>query len=128
MNIEFFKVIKNPSFPNPNNNAVDLICDIVGVGSGVVFTASRYDEEAYGRQLYENAINGDYGEISPYTEPDEIESDAPLLASKQKTLAEITMDAFALQCAVDAGTASPEQTETLSELKQHIANTIGENK
>nr|WP_134873716.1 hypothetical protein [Escherichia coli] len=128
MNIDFFSDVKNPSFPNPNNNAVDLICDIVGVGSGVAFTASRDDEEAHGRQLYENAMNGDYGEISPYIEPDEITTEAHLLTSKQKSLAEITVDAFALQCAVDAGAASPEQAETLNELKQHIANTIGDNR
>ncbi|HIC0447205.1 TPA: hypothetical protein ACWZSZ_003404 [Escherichia coli] len=38
----------------------DLRCNIEGVGTGVIFTASPSDPEEYGRQLYANAANGMY--------------------------------------------------------------------
>ncbi|EFB0402350.1 hypothetical protein JL469_000653 [Salmonella enterica] len=47
--------------------------------------------------------------------------------SIRKTVSQLSLEAFALQCAVDAGTASQEQIETLAALKQNIAERIGEN-
>ncbi|ECC1660238.1 tail fiber assembly protein [Salmonella enterica subsp. salamae] len=51
----------------------------------------------------------------------------PQLRATRKTVPQLTLEAFALQCAVDAGTASQEQIETLAALKQNIAERIGEN-
>lgn len=105
---------------------IDITCDIKGIGEGVVFTASETDVMSYGRELYHNALNGDYGEIAPYVAP-EIPAEADLLQARQKTVSELSLEAFALQCAVDAGTASQEQIDTLAALKQNIAERIGEN-
>ncbi len=105
---------------------IDITCDIKGIGEGVVFTASETDVMSYGRELYHNALNGDYGEIAPYVAP-EIPAAAGLLQTRQKTVSELSLEAFALQCAVDAGTASQEQIDTLAALKQNIAERIGEN-
>lgn len=123
MDINLFSDIKNPVFSTENKSTIDLTCNIKGVGNNLVFTASAGDCEEHGYQLYQNAINGDYGEIGPYAEPDE----EPLLQARQKTVSELSLEAFALQCAVDAGTASQEQIETLAALKQNIAERIGEN-
>ncbi|EDT6761332.1 tail fiber assembly protein [Salmonella enterica subsp. enterica] len=57
-----------------------------------------------------------------------VEPVAPLLQTTRKTVQELSLEAFALQCAADEGTASPEQLETLASLKQTIAERIGENK
>lgn len=105
---------------------IDITCDIKGIGEGVVFTASETDVMSYGRELYHNALNGDYGEIAPYVAP-EIPAEADLLQARQKPVSELSLEAFALQCAVDAGTASQEQIDTLAALKQNIAERIGEN-
>ncbi|WP_395299252.1 tail fiber assembly protein [Enterobacter quasiroggenkampii] len=48
----------------------------------------------------------------------------PLLQAKRKTTQELAVDAYILQCAVDAGNATAEQASQLAELKQFIASTI----
>ncbi|EBG0214456.1 hypothetical protein FIH25_17330 [Salmonella enterica subsp. enterica] len=126
MNIDFFSKMSNPVFSNETGTMIDITCDIKGIGEGVVFTASETDVMSYGRELYHNALNGDYGEIAPYVAP-EIPAEADLLQARQKTVSELSLEAFALQCAVDAGTASQEQIDTLAALKQNIAERIGEN-
>lgn len=55
-------------------------------------------------------------------------SDELLLQATRKTVSQLSLEAFALQCAADAGTASSEQLETLAALKNTIAESIGENK
>lgn len=127
MNINCFSNIKNPVYSDGTGASVDIVCDIAGVGENIGFTATSIDCEEYGRQLYQNAINGDYGDIGEYVAPVEVESAAPL-KSTRKTIQELSLDAFALQCAADAGTASDEQLETLAGLKNTIAERIGENK
>ncbi|EBY1867575.1 TPA: hypothetical protein JL066_002954 [Salmonella enterica] len=126
MNINFFSKMTNPVFSNETGTMIDITCDIKEIGEGVVFTASETDAMSYGQELYHNALNGDYGEIAPYVAP-EIPAEADLLQARQKTVSELSLDAFALQCAVDAGTASQEQIDTLAALKQNIAERIGEN-
>ncbi|EAA9320476.1 hypothetical protein CRQ39_13880 [Salmonella enterica] len=126
MNIDFFSKMTNPVFSNETGTMIDITCDIKGIGEGVVFTASETDVMSYGRELYHNALNGDYGEIAPYVAP-EIPAEADLLQARKKTVSELSLEAFALQCAVDAGTASQEQIDTLAALKQNIAERIGEN-
>ncbi|EAB8047226.1 hypothetical protein YU95_002376 [Salmonella enterica subsp. enterica] len=126
MNIDFFSKMTNPVFSNETGTMIDITCDIKGIGEGVVFTASETDVMSYGRELYHNALNGDYGEIATYVAP-EIPAEADLLQARQKTVSELSLEAFALQCAVDAGTASQEQKDTLAALKQNIAERIGEN-
>lgn len=125
MNIDFFSKMINPVFSNETGTMIDITCDIKGIGEGVIFTASETDVMSYGRQLYQNALNGEYGEIASYVTP-EIPAESDLLQARQKTVSELSLEAFALQCAVDARTASQEQIETLTALKQNIAERIGQ--
>ncbi|QLZ61846.1 phage tail protein [Citrobacter freundii] len=50
-------------------SSINFTCDIDDVGSDILFTASNSDPEEYGRQLFENAANGMYGEIKPHIIP-----------------------------------------------------------
>lgn len=43
---------------------INIECDIEGVGTGLIFTTNNNDVEEYGRQLYQNAINGMYGTVT----------------------------------------------------------------
>lgn len=104
---------------------IDITCDIKGIGEKVVFTASETDVMSYGRELYRNALNGDYGEIASYVAP-EIPAAAGLLQTRQKTVSELSLEAFALQCAVDGGTASDEQVVELAALRSAIAARVGQ--
>lgn len=48
--------------------AIDLEINHPNFG-WIPFTASQNDVEEYGRLIYEDAINGKYGDIEPYIEP-----------------------------------------------------------
>ncbi|ECQ1753426.1 hypothetical protein FYX41_17810 [Salmonella enterica subsp. enterica] len=61
-----FYNITNPQFSDGTGYRIDLIVDIVGLSSSVPFTAAYGDPETYGHQLYEAALNGEYGEVAPY--------------------------------------------------------------
>lgn len=65
--ITAFSNIKSPDGWTGGGTYVNLTCDIAGVGTDLLFTASPDDSEEYGRQLYANAQAGMYGDI---IEPD----------------------------------------------------------
>ncbi|EDU0618364.1 TPA: phage tail protein [Salmonella enterica subsp. salamae serovar 53:z4,z24:-] len=46
-------------------HSINFTCDIEGVGTHILFTASENDPEEYGRKLFQNAKSGMYGEIRP---------------------------------------------------------------
>lgn len=122
MNIDFFSKIVNPVFSNRDRTAIDVTCDIEGVGVGLRFTAALADPMDYGRAIYQNAMNGDYGEVLPYVEPEGV----AMLQTRQKTARELSLEAFALQCAVDEGMASDEQVAELAALRSAIAAMVGQ--
>ncbi|EOY5688434.1 hypothetical protein ACP7OL_004907 [Salmonella enterica subsp. enterica] len=68
-NIEKFSNIRIPRYAYSNyrsnpNPAINITCDIEGVGTDLTFTTLSSDPELYGQQLYDNAVAGMYGEIS----------------------------------------------------------------
>ncbi|ECI6681089.1 hypothetical protein EHE65_07590 [Salmonella enterica subsp. enterica] len=67
--IEKFSNIRNPRYAYSNfrgdpNPAINITCDIAGVGTDLTFTTLSSDPEPYGQQLYANAAAGMYGEIA----------------------------------------------------------------
>ncbi len=46
-------------------SSIDFTCDIEGIGTDILFTASKNDPEEYGRKLFQNATTGMYGPIRP---------------------------------------------------------------
>lgn len=70
-NVNKFTNIRNPHYPRARGAVgvyveyhINIECDIDGVGTGIIFTASKDDIEEYGRQLYQNAKNGMYGTVT----------------------------------------------------------------
>ncbi|HHX9843934.1 TPA: hypothetical protein ACVTE6_003563 [Salmonella enterica subsp. enterica] len=62
--ISAFSNIRSPDNLVNTATTVDLTCDIAGVGTDLLFTASPDDPEEYGRKLYANAMAGAYGEVN----------------------------------------------------------------
>ncbi|EAS0134764.1 hypothetical protein E7V31_18825 [Salmonella enterica] len=62
--ISAFSNIRSPDNLVNTATTVDLTCDIAGVGTDLLFTASPDDSEEYGRKLYANAMAGAYGEVN----------------------------------------------------------------
>lgn len=70
-----YKTVSNPIFSNPETTMinVDVDFDHLGApGETVPFTAAANDTEAHGREIYERAINGEFGPVAPYVAPIEV--------------------------------------------------------
>lgn len=60
---------KDPVFVTADGNEIDLIVKFVEISDELPFTATPFDSEPYGVELFNNAIAGDYGNIAPYVPP-----------------------------------------------------------
>lgn len=56
---------RNPKYVNEEMTALDLDIDHPQYGT-ITFTASVNDSEQLGRDLFQQAVEGQYGEISPF--------------------------------------------------------------
>ncbi|MEX3086126.1 hypothetical protein AB4P17_10000 [Escherichia coli] len=69
-----FSNIKLPRYSSASGNSIDINCDIRGIGSDILFTASKTDSTLYGRNLYGRAVAGEFGDVAEYVAPIIIES------------------------------------------------------
>ncbi|MFW6014815.1 MAG: hypothetical protein ACOCRK_00090 [bacterium] len=60
--------LKNPRFTENGDIDVELNHPVLG---WIPFTASKHDEEEFGRMLYEKLLNGNFGKIKKPEEYDE---------------------------------------------------------
>lgn len=61
--------VKNPVYTDNTGQVINLFVKFVEFNDPVQFAATSYDSEDYGRQLYANAVAGQYGPIAPYVPP-----------------------------------------------------------
>ena len=67
---------RNPEWVDEANTAIDLEVDFDELDEVYVpFTATLNDPEEWGRTLFENAVNGDYGAIAAWQAPTNITGD-----------------------------------------------------
>jgi hypothetical protein len=62
---------KNPKFVNAEGNCIELIVKWEEFNEEMPFGASPLDCEAHGRELFERAKTGEFGEVAPYVPPSE---------------------------------------------------------
>ena len=60
--------VKSPVYSDSSGDRVDCIVEFDGVGE-VPFTASYNDDVGHGVDIYNECVNGDYGEVGAYTAP-----------------------------------------------------------
>jgi hypothetical protein len=58
-----------PVWGNAAHTIINLMVTFEWLSEEVEFTAAPYDVEAYGRELFQRALDGDFGEIAEYVEP-----------------------------------------------------------
>lgn len=66
MNIEY---AKNPIWDDQANTTINLIVKFVELEDELPFLATPYDPMPYGVELFNNAVDGIYGDIAPYIPP-----------------------------------------------------------
>ncbi len=59
---------RNPQWADAANTHIDLLATFYGIGE-IPFSASASDSEAHGQALFNRAVAGDFGAISPYVAP-----------------------------------------------------------
>jgi hypothetical protein len=57
---------QEPVYANEANTIINLMVKFVEMKDALLFTATPDDVMEYGRQLYNNAVSGQYGTIAPY--------------------------------------------------------------
>lgn len=77
----FLESLKNPRWVEPEGRGPILLDGEIN-GGKVQFFASSIDGADYGREVYEKAINGHYGEIAPYSDATVAEINPHLLEVK----------------------------------------------
>lgn len=59
----------SPAWGDAQHTIVNLLATFEWLTEEVSFTATPYDVEDYGRELFQRSIDGDFGEIAEYVEP-----------------------------------------------------------
>jgi len=65
------KSAKNPVYANEEQTAINLEVVFEEINELLPFTATSYDTEAHGVDIYNRAKTGEFGEIAPYVPPPE---------------------------------------------------------
>lgn len=60
---------KNPVYNNEEGTSIFLIIKWEEFNEEMPFSACSYDSEAHGRDLFERAKAGEFGEVAPYVAP-----------------------------------------------------------
>jgi hypothetical protein len=108
-------------YSSADHSTVDCVVTHEVYGD-IPFTASSRDVEAYGRQLFEGIVAGEYGEVADYAPPSGASLLARNLAERTRRTEQAAMLAFPLQCAVAQGMASDVQQQRLTELQQYVVS------
>lgn len=61
-----YEYIKNCAFCTESTEHIDCIVKFSHINEEVIFTASKNDVEAHGREIYERIMNGEFGPIAPF--------------------------------------------------------------
>jgi hypothetical protein len=61
--------VKNPIYADASGNAINCEVLFEGYDNYLPFTATSYDTEAYGVELYNQLVAGDWGLVAPYVAP-----------------------------------------------------------
>lgn len=59
----------SPVWGNTSHTTINLMVTFEWLGEEVEFTAAPFDVEEHGRELFERAFSGEFGEIAEYVEP-----------------------------------------------------------
>lgn len=64
--------VTSPKYSSHDNSTIDVVWDHPEHGE-IPFTASPDDVIDYSREIYYMALDGEFGEVAPYTGPSEVE-------------------------------------------------------
>lgn len=85
MTIRTINSARNPRWADSANTIIDLEVDFDELDEVYVpFTANQNDVEEWGRTLFQNAVNGDYGAIAEFQPPPNITGEDALYSLRSE--------------------------------------------
>lgn len=75
---------KNPIWANSENTVINLTVKFYEFNEELPFSASPQDCEAHGREIYQNAIAGEYGVVLSYVPPPSPTTEELALQARQR--------------------------------------------
>lgn len=63
------KYANNPKWVNQDHTSIDLTVRFEEINEDLPFTATPYDVEEHGRDIFERAKNGEFGVVAEWTPP-----------------------------------------------------------
>lgn len=79
---------KDPKWANEQQTVVDLTVKFEEIDEELPFSAQPNDTMAHGRDIYARALEGEFGDIDPWTPPTIEELEATVRAIRNSLLAE----------------------------------------
>ena len=68
------QTVTDPIYADETGNAINCMVKFVEFPDPLPFTATSYDPEEYGRELYYQLVAGVYGPVAPYVPPPPVET------------------------------------------------------
>jgi hypothetical protein len=65
--------VTDPRWTDAEHTTVDVIARFAEIDDDLPFTATPWDTEAHGQEIYTKAVAGEYGEIAEYIPPSDEE-------------------------------------------------------
>lgn len=108
-----------PCFSNREGTAINLMVSFAHLGGEpILFTASQDDAAEHGRELYQRAKDGDFGEIAPYLGPSQYEElMATFPARKRAEMERVEAKIAPLERAHRLGVATEDEVNMLTSLE-----------
>jgi hypothetical protein len=66
-----YSSVTNQKWANAESTLIDCVVTFDHIGEPVPFTANPNDTEAHGREIFERAAAGEFGEVAAYVPPPE---------------------------------------------------------
>jgi hypothetical protein len=64
-----FQYAKNPSFASEDKSIISLTVKFAEYNEELPFGATNYDTYEYGRNIYQRALAGEFGEVGAFAAP-----------------------------------------------------------
>jgi hypothetical protein len=113
-----FSKASQPSWVDATQTGISLRVTFDGLGE-LPFTATPDDGEAHGREIFQRAVAGEFGEIAPHTPPSSEQLLAEASAQKSRLLQQAAERIAPLADSAELGVATADELQRLYDWKMY---------
>lgn len=113
-----FSKASQPSWVDVAQTGISLRVTFEGLGE-LPFTATPDDGEAHGREIFQRAVAGEFGDIAPHEPPSNEQLIAEISAQKSRLLQRAAERIAPLADSAELGVATPAELQRLYDWKMY---------